>query len=200
MDRDLVRISKRLSKILRHAPDSAGITLDAAGWVPVHELLAALERIGPPVTAAQFEAVVRENDKRRFAVRTGPDGVRRVRASQGHSARVPVALGLAPATPPAWLYHGTVAANLPSIRAEGLRPGRRHHVHLSGDRETALRVGRRRSGPVAVLLVRSGAMAGDGYEFHLSENGVWLTAHVPPGYLAEDEQQRSGEDGLSHRS
>ena len=37
-----VRLSKRMSKVLRHAPGSVGLTLDAHGWVAVDDLLAAL--------------------------------------------------------------------------------------------------------------------------------------------------------------
>jgi putative RNA 2'-phosphotransferase len=59
---------------------------------------------------------------------------------------------------------------------------RRHHVHLSGDRSTAARVGARRGKPV-VLEIDAAAMTSDGYVFFRSDNGVWLTASVPPRYL-----------------
>ena len=119
--------------------------------------------------------MVDTNDKRRFAI----EGTR-IRASQGHS--VEVDLGLAPATPPSYLYHGTVARNLDAIRAEGLRPMNRHDVHLSADRETATRVGARRDRPI-VLAVDAAAMHRDGHIFRLSANHVWLTTAVPPRYL-----------------
>ncbi|HEX8347829.1 MAG TPA: RNA 2'-phosphotransferase [Actinoplanes sp.] len=178
-----VRLSRRLSKVLRHAPETVGLTLDEQGWTPVTTLLDALSAHGTRVTPDQLEAVVAGNDKSRFAVATGPDGVQRIRASQGHSRRVAVDLGLAPAQPPETLFHGTPAVNLPSITAGGLLPGRRHHVHLSVDVSTAARVGRRRSGDVVVLRVAARTMAAAGHVFHLSENGVWLTAHVPPAFL-----------------
>ncbi|MEV4757880.1 RNA 2'-phosphotransferase [Micromonospora sp. NPDC049559] len=174
--RRLVLLSKRMSKALRHDPDGAGIALDPAGWVPVDELLAALR-----LNRAELDEIVAGNDKRRFAVARGPDGVERIRASQGHS--VPVDLGLAPVPPPERLYHGTSAAVLPAIRATGLDRGRRHHVHLSTDVETARRVGARRRGEVVVVPVDAAAMARDGHLFYRSENGVWLTDLVPPGYL-----------------
>ena len=40
------RISKSLSYWLRHKPEAAGLSLDASGWAPVHEILAALARAG----------------------------------------------------------------------------------------------------------------------------------------------------------
>ncbi|MEU7570996.1 RNA 2'-phosphotransferase [Micromonospora sp. NPDC049240] len=174
--RDLVRVSRRMSLALRHRPDRFGLTLDRAGWAPVTDLLAAMR-----ISRVELDAVVAGNDKQRFAVEPGPDGADRIRANQGHS--VPVDLGLTPASPPGRLYHGTADEVLDAIRAEGLRRGRRHHVHLSPDVATARRVGARRSGAVVVLAVDAAAMADHGYLFYRSANGVWLTDTVPPGYL-----------------
>jgi DHA3 family tetracycline resistance protein-like MFS transporter len=175
----LVKLSKRMSKALRHDPARAGLTLDAGGWVPVTTLLATLG-----VDRADLDAVVAGNDKQRFAVEPGPDGVERIRASQGHS--IPVDLGLTPATPPERLYHGTAAAVWESIRATGLHRGGRHHVHLSADRDTAHRVGARRGGAVIVIPIDAAAMVRDGHVFYRSANGVWLTDAVPPRYLAPE--------------
>jgi putative RNA 2'-phosphotransferase len=172
----LVKLSKRMSKVLRHDPGRAGLTLDAGGWIPVDTFLAAMR-----IQRAELDAVVVGNDKQRFAVERGTDGVERIRASQGHS--IPVDLGLAPVTPPERLYHGTGAAALASIRATGLHKGGRHHVHLSTDRDTAHRVGARRGGAIVIITVDSGAMARDGHLFYRSTNGVWLTDAVPARYL-----------------
>lgn len=172
---DDLRASRKLAYVLRHAPGSIGVALDAGGWIGVDVLLTALAARGWAISRAQLERVVATNDKRRYVLRDG-----RIRASQGHS--VPVRLGLSPLTPPPVLFHGTVAGNLAGIRDRGLLPGARHHVHLSADRETATRVGQRRGRPV-VLTVDAGRMADDGHLFYRSENGVWLVAHVPPEYL-----------------
>ncbi|GGQ46779.1 RNA 2'-phosphotransferase [Couchioplanes azureus] len=180
LTREQVRLSKRLSLLLRHRPEAAGLTLDANGWVPVADLLAALS-----LARADLDVVVAGNDKSRFAVVTGADGVERIRANQGHSRRVSVDLGLPPAEPPAVLFHGTPRENLPSIMKDGLRPRSRHHVHLSPDVPTARLVGRRRSADVAILEVDAAAMATEGHVFHRSENGVWLTAAVPAGFIRE---------------
>jgi putative RNA 2'-phosphotransferase len=168
-------VSKYLSKHLRHQPERIGLTLDVAGWVEIDTLIAAAAAHGFRFTRDELDEVVATNDKRRFAV----EGTR-IRASQGHS--VEVDLRLPPTTPPAHLYHGTVARSLDAIRAEGIRPMNRHAVHLSPDRETATRVGARRGRPV-VLGVDAAAMHRDGHVFHVSENGVWLTGSVPPRYL-----------------
>ncbi|MFE1949568.1 RNA 2'-phosphotransferase [Streptomyces sp. NPDC059524] len=170
-----VKVSKYLSRHLRHRPDRIGLTPDEAGWVEIETLLAAAAAHGFPFTRAELDRVVAENDKRRFTI----DGTR-IRANQGHT--IAVDLGLEPAEPPAYLYHGTVPRFLDAIRAEGLRPMDRHDVHLSADRETATRVGARRGRPV-VLSVDAGAMHRDGHVFRVSANGVWLTSAVPPRYL-----------------
>lgn len=139
--------------------------------MPIGKLLRATARNNFPITRSELDHVVAVNDKQRFAVENG-----RIRASQGHT--VPVDLALPPAEPPAYLYHGTVGSALDAIRREGLRPMNRTHVHLSPDRETATRVGARRGRPV-VLSVDAGALHRAGHTFYVSANGVWLTAAVP---------------------
>lgn len=176
-DAKLVRTSKFLSLVLRHQPELIGITLDAAGWVSVSDLLRACGEHGRAITLEELREVVATNDKQRFAF---SDDGERIRASQGHS--VTVELGYTPAAPPEFLFHGTVEKFLPSIRKGGLKKGARHHVHLSPDEETARRVGQRRGRPF-ILKVSSGRMHRDGHSFFLSTNGVWLTEHVPPAYL-----------------
>jgi putative RNA 2'-phosphotransferase len=171
-EKELVRLSKRMSKHLRHSPEAIGLRLDPAGWVRVDDLLAALR-----VTRAQLVEVVERNDKKRYEI----DGDR-IRASQGHS--VAVDLDLPVTEPPAVLYHGTIAMALGDINRDGLRPMNRHDVHLSATVETARRVGARRGKPV-VLVVDAAAMRADGHEFRVSANGVWLAAAVPPEYLSE---------------
>ncbi|MEV6493438.1 RNA 2'-phosphotransferase [Actinoplanes sp. NPDC051633] len=174
MSKSQVRLSRRMSMVLRHRPESVGITLDPQGWVPISTLLEALG-----VTRAELDAVVAGNDKARFAVEGD-----RIRASQGHSRRVEIDLGLTPVEPPETLYHGTPRANVESIMREGLRPRSRQHVHLSPDLETATRVGTRRSSDVAILSVRTAEMAEAGHLFYRSANGVWLTDEVPPNYIS----------------
>jgi putative RNA 2'-phosphotransferase len=175
---DPTAVSRFLSWALRHAPHEVGLVLDEAGWAPVDAVLAACRARGVPLDRAGLERLVATSDKRRFAL--SPDG-QSLRAVQGHS--VPVRLDHPEREPPAALYHGTVARFLASIEAQGLLPGRRHHVHLSADPETAAAVGRRR-GQAVVLVVDARAMGAAGHRFFLSPNGVWLTAHVPARFLA----------------
>lgn len=175
--KELVRASRFLARVLRHAPDSVGIRLDPQGWAEVDALLSGCRRAGPRLSHADLWEVVEGDDKGRFVL--SPDGTR-IRAWQGHSVRVE--LGLEPRTPPTLLYHGTVGRFLPAIMGEGLRPMRRHDVHLSPDPGTARRVGARRGEPV-VLSVTAARMHDEGHVFRVTGNGVWLVAAVPAEYL-----------------
>lgn len=174
----LVRVSKLLSFGLRHRPDKLGLRLDEAGWAAVDHVLESLATQGEKLSVEELKHLVATSDKQRFAL--SEDG-RRIRANQGHS--VTVDLGLAPREPPPRLYHGTVDRFLERIRVEGLLRGSRTHVHLSIDESTARVVASRRKGRPVILAVRAGEMSADGLAFFLSDNGVWLTDHVPARYL-----------------
>ncbi|XAM00082.1 RNA 2'-phosphotransferase [Phycisphaeraceae bacterium D3-23] len=175
------QVSKTLSYVLRHRPDSIGLTLGEGGWVQIDELLNALAHAGKRYTPAMLDRVVAENDKQRFELSEDGQGIR---ARQGHS--VEVDLAYAPVTPPDVLFHGTADRSLESIFAKGLDKGRRHHVHLSTNRETMRAVGMRHGIPV-ILRVDAAGMYRDGFSFFVSGNSVWLTDHVPRKYLSMDD-------------
>ena len=170
-------VSKFLSLHLRHEPEGLGLTLEPGGWVPIQALLEGARRKGFPITREEFDRVVADSDKQRFGV---DESGLKVRANQGHS--VEVDLQLAPAEPPAELFHGTGATSVEAILATGLERRARHHVHLSPDTETATKVGARHGKPV-VLVVDAAKMRADGHVFFCSANGVWLVEEVPPRYL-----------------
>ena len=178
MPADPVRLSKFLSFVLRHQPDSIGLALDANGWANIDELIAKGNAAGTQFNREDLLHVVETSDKKRFSVSI--DGVR-IRAAQGHS--VSVELGLLPQAPPPVLYHGTATRFVQSILAEGLKPQDRQHVHLSLDEATAHRVGSRHGKPV-IFRVDALRMHADGFKFYVADNGVWLTDRVPPEFLA----------------
>ncbi len=176
--KQLEKASKFLSFVLRHKPEAIGLELDANGWVSLESLIekAATEM---SLDRALVLEVIRTSDKQRFAL---SENGQNIRANQGHSVKVD--LQLQEREPPSVLFHGTATRFLESIQAQGLRPGKRHHVHLSADRETAVAVGSRHGKPV-VLSIAADRMRAEGFIFFLSENGVWLTEKVPPGFLSE---------------
>lgn len=174
MTDSLVHTSKFLSLILRHAPEKIGLVLDAQGWADIGQLLAQAARHGRSLSREQLDDVVARDSKTRYAI--SADGLR-IRANQGHSLAA-VDIGL----PPAMLYHGTASRFVESIRAAGLLPGSRNHVHLSSNRETAVAVGARHGKPV-MLTVDAAGMQAHGHAFYVSANGVWLTQAVPQAFI-----------------
>jgi len=171
------KISKKLSLVLRHEPSAIGITLDECGWADVETLLEKLGIHGLPTSIETLEQVVRDNDKQRFSFN---EDKTKIRANQGHS--IEVDLGMEAKVPPETLYHGTASRFLNSIRSTGLEKRSRQHVHLSGEHETATKVGSRHGRPV-IILVAAKAMHDAGHPFYLSKNGVWLTDKVSTEFI-----------------
>lgn len=171
------KTSRFLSLVLRHQPETIGITLADDGWTQVDALIAAMNAHGHPINFEILEHVVETNDKQRFSFSN--DG-EMIRANQGHS--IAVQLGYPPSIPPEILYHGTVGRFLQAIRETGLHKSQRHHVHLSASPEVAGIVGNRR-GKAIILTVRAREMNAAGHEFFVSANGVWLTDFVPAAFI-----------------
>lgn len=171
------RTSKFLSLVLRHQPETAHITLDAAGWVSVEDLLAGCSKARRTLSRADLEYIVATNAKKRFEFST--DGTL-IRASQGYS--VEVDLNYESKEPPPILYHGTATRFLESIQVQGLLKMQRHHVHLSAETKMTLQVGARHGNPV-LLTILSAEMHQAGHTFYLSTNNVWLVEHVPANFI-----------------
>ncbi|MFZ6710097.1 RNA 2'-phosphotransferase [Undibacterium sp. TC9W] len=177
MNNNNKNFSKFLSYVLRHQPDSIGITLDAQGWTEIATLMSQAAKHGKRFKLEDLHEAVSTSDKQRFAL--SEDGLR-IRANQGHSVAVDLALPVS--VPPDVLYHGTASRFIASIMKDGLHPGSRHHVHLSANTTTARTVGARHGMPV-ILQVMAKQMQEDGIQFFVSANGVWLCDSVPPKYL-----------------
>lgn len=179
--KEVKKLSKFLSLVLRHQPETIDLSLDEGGWAKVEELIQKSRLQQLELDFEKLSYIVESNDKQRFSF--SPDH-KKIRANQGHS--IPVNLGLMAQEPPSLLFHGTATRNVEAIQQKGLIKGARHHVHLSTERETAIKVGMRYGKPV-VLQVNAGAMYREGFAFYCSENGVWLTDHVPTQYIAFDQ-------------
>ena len=162
--------------ILRHKPEAIGICLDEHGWAKVDELITGIAKTRP-FDRQMLEEIVRTDGKQRYSFN---EDKTLICANQGHS--IPVDVELEQKLPPDILWHGTGEKYVASIDEQGLLPKSRLYVHLSGDYETAVKVGSRHGKPV-VYEVNTRQMQADGYVFYQSVNGVWLTKHVPVKYL-----------------
>ena len=171
-----IETSRFISLVLRHKPEVIGIKLDRHGWAKVSELIAGVNKTHP-LDLKMLEEIVRTDDKQRFSFN---EDKTLIRANQGHSIKVDVQLEAK--IPPDILYHGTGEKYVNSIDQEGLLPKSRLYVHLSQDKETAIKVGSRH-GKTVIYEIDTQAMVKDGYIFYLSVNNVWLTKEVPIQYL-----------------
>ena len=176
----LKETSKFISLILRHKPETIGISLDEHGWADVQEMIQGINAAGNHhLDSELLEEIVRTDEKQRYSFN---EDHTLIRANQGHS--IPVDVELEKKTPPALLYHGTGEKYTASIDEQGLIPKSRLYVHLSSEPEIARKVGSRHGKPV-IYAVDCATMAEDGFSFYLSVNNVWLTKEVPARYLTK---------------
>lgn len=166
--------SKFLSLILRHKPQTIGLSLTNDGWADVQELI---DKSDGTFTFDILKRIVQECPKKRYSF--SEDG-KRIKANQGHSLSLD--LKFEQKVPPTVLYHGTAKKNFCAIRQNGLSKMKRHHVHLSEDLKVAIDVGKRHGEPI-VFIIDAKEMNDDGILFYQSENGVWLTEFIDPKYI-----------------
>jgi 2'-phosphotransferase len=215
-DKDLrrrqTRISKSMSRILRHKAVELGVPISEDGYVAIRALLAHL----PPRTSAKdvHEAVRYDAAMSKGRFRVSDDG-ERVRANQGHSmAAVRADAVLTKLTDPARAgacVHGTTRKRL-DHNIKLVKDAARERTERAGDERIGLsRMGRnmvhfakaRPDDPNAAACVQSGArsssnvfvycdvaaaMRDGGLDFYESSNGVILTSGnrhgvVPSRYL-----------------
>lgn len=193
-------ISIYLAYVLRHNPGELSLEMhmDNHGWVPVDLLIQAVNRKGKyHLTREMLNEIVRTDNKGRYRFDT--DGLR-IKACQGHS--IPwVEPELEYKTPPGILYHGTTWEAYKRIAESGcIDKMGRHAVHLTAMESRAWQSARRRKVKAAVLIIDAAAMCRQGYEFGVSENGVWCTEVIPKvfitGVLLEDGYGGSKEGSL----
>jgi len=178
MKKNYNEISKFLSFILRHQPETIGLKLDKEGWADIQELIDCANGNGAKLDFKTIKHIVETSDKKRFSF---SENEQKIRASQGHSTK-DVDVSFVEKIPPLYLYHGTASRFMDSISEKGLIPVSRQYVHLSQDEKTAYEVGQRHGKPI-VLEVKAQDMVEEGFKFYLSDNGVWLTKNVPVRFI-----------------
>jgi len=180
--RHLVKLSKRLSYLLRHHPDKLGLDLDAEGYttITVDELARRMK-----VPPDQIHQVVETDPKERFDIRDG-----HIRANFGHSIDVGRKMyeGREPASAsqlPDVLFHGTRPDNVGKILQQGLVPKGRQYVHLSTTAEWASRVGSRHTNRPAVLRIDVASALKQGVRMWPAGPATVLSTRVPPVCIQE---------------
>ena len=73
MTGEVDRLSKTMSFLLRHKPESVGLHLDSEGWARLDSLLIGMQKLGVVADDEVVKRVVLGSDKRRFEI--SEDGV-----------------------------------------------------------------------------------------------------------------------------
>ncbi len=124
----------------------------------------------------ELKTIVEEDTRYTFS----DDGTK-IRAFHGHS--IPTVHYQKEAIPTTELYHGTSEENAKKIMDSGFIKGmNRVQVHLSINKENALKIGKRHGKP-CVFQIDTKKMLEDGFRFYESGDGVWLTSDIPVKYI-----------------
>ena len=175
---DYKKLSKLLSYILRHHPEKFNLALEPNGWVDI-EILISILRKKPRwsrLTVSDIEKVMELSDKIRYEIKDN-----KIRAAYGHS--IPVEISNPLTIPPEYLYHGTTKTAAEIIKIEGLKSCERLYVHLSQEKEIALKVGKRRDDNPVLIKVMAAKAFNDKIAFYKSSDGIWLSDDIPSKYL-----------------
>mmetsp|Transcript_5680 Transcript_5680/g.15905 ORF Transcript_5680/g.15905 Transcript_5680/m.15905 type:complete len:229 (-) Transcript_5680:2927-3613(-) len=190
-----VRISKKLSSVLRHRAQANGLDVGPDGYVLLDQLLRTPTFQG--VSVEQVMQVVAASDKQRFAVEEGEEGLM-IRANQGHTMSCidenQLLRKLELDTCPETVVHGTYYHAWDSIKAGGLDRMARTHVHMAKGLpgNGGVISGMRSSSKVAIYIDVRRALSG-GLQFFESDNGVVMCKHVPVEYFSHVVDLHSGE-------
>lgn len=173
------QFSKFLAYILRHHPEELRLTINEFGWINVQELINAVnknEKENWEICFGALQQIVDTDNKKRYSFN---EDKTMIRANQGHSIKGLIMDYKEVEQPPKKLYHGTSVVNADKIICSGeIKPMGRQMVHLSGNIETAFRVGERHGHP-QILVIDTTKLINLGHKIYISENGVYLVDRVP---------------------
>jgi putative RNA 2'-phosphotransferase len=177
--KDEEKLSKFMSKILRHDPSKFGVNLKEDGSCTIPELVDAINsQINwSVVTVENITQVVKNCPKQRYAINDG-----RIKANYGHSK---TKIQYLPNKPPEILYHGTNKKVEELILNEGIKPMGRNYVHLSEGVEFATLAGKRR-GELVILKIDAKNAYLNGVKFYYADNEVWLSDYISPKYIIKN--------------
>jgi putative RNA 2'-phosphotransferase len=173
------KLSKTVSYILRHNPESFGLKLAADASVKTDKLLDSLKDKFKDIDRDDLIELVRNDPKGRFSFL---DDRERIRANYGHSID-----GVNPdyeaVEPPQFLFHGTTPEVKAKISREGIKPMGRNYVHLSVNIKEAKKVARRRTNEPIIFKIKALKAYQDGQNFYKTAENIYLTDEISAEYL-----------------
>jgi putative RNA 2'-phosphotransferase len=175
---DRRRISKLLSLILRHRPDEFGLNMDEYGYIPLDEVVEAVQQRYSAVAEEDVRDLIETSRQHRFEIVDD-----RVRALYGHSFYVE--MDGEPMEPPENLYLCVPTDQGERMKEEGVKSEDRFYLHLSPSREVA----ESRAGTVdspCLVEVRAAAAASEaGVQFWERGEVVLTRQAITAEYVGE---------------
>jgi len=172
-----MEVSKELSYILRHHPETYQLEMDDEGYVLISELL---NKMHHKITEEDLYEIVKNDSKGRYLIND-----HKICALYGHSMKRKIIKK--EGCPPDVLYHGTAKRFLASIFENGLLSMKRQYVHLSTDEKTAMEVGERRDKKPVLLVIDAKRAYQEGVKFYLGNKTTWLCDYLPSQYISKEE-------------
>ncbi len=182
-DRELDHLGRILTGILRHFPDRYALTIDPRGWIPLAQIVRAINQKHPAyhwLRVVHLVAIAETDPKGRYEVRDD-----RIRATYAHT--VEVDLDLPTGNIPELLYYPVTAEEAAIVLEVGLKPSDRRKVHLSRTAADAHSAGSVRSPAPVILEIDAGRARAAGIVIMQAGKTVFLVDQVPPEYLRRTE-------------
>ncbi len=180
-----LKISKFLSYILRHHPETIGSSLDEEGYLKIDldELLSRMkvrkEFRDVPLDKSVLFDIVKKDTKGRYEISNN-----KIRAGYGHSIKG-IHVFLTENELPEFLFHGTIKKSLPLILRDGLKPMGRNLVHLTEDLKDAHLVGGRHGKNIIILKIAVKNAIKEGIKFWKPGKNVYTTFSIPPKFISD---------------
>ncbi len=176
-DKELDRVGRIITGILRHFPERFGVTLDEHGFVSIDELVEAIKSRNRSFGWLKEEHVIalaETDDKGRYQMKDGM-----IRATYAHTIDVDLS-DLPDDDIPEVLYYPASEEEAPMLLERGITPMGQTYVHLSGTKEKAMEAGMVKNENPIILTIDAKKMAG---EIYRAGREVYLAKKVPADCL-----------------
>jgi putative RNA 2'-phosphotransferase len=175
-DKELDRVGRVITGILRHFPDRFGVTLDEHGFVPVTDLVEDIKSRNRSFSWLKEEHVIalcETDEKGRYQIKDG-----RIRATYAHTINVDLS-DLPTDGIPDKLYYPASEEEAPMLLERGITPMGQTYVHLSGTMEKANEAGMVKNENPIILEIDVKNMTERGIGVYRAGKDVFLTKDVP---------------------